>query len=357
MNAAAVPTVVLWLGAGFSAPAGLPTQNALLSEVLSLELAEITDPGAPEFAESQRIVSEFLEDLQGPEAPTNCMSLEDTYTFLDQCINEHSSARPRYSLADLYLVRRSLNLAVLYFLNKKQSHCNIEPYKNLTDVLDIHFGHDCWTSVCLNWDSIWDYVLWQKYGSIYYGTEALSLEGLPRVEHTHSTSLYKLHGSINWLACPTCQCIFYSMDYSIGLRELFEPLTCPKCHESFDLSLGDEPLLQSLFITPTFRKSIDNPFLRIVWNKTMHILGKARHLVFLGYSLPTADYHLRVLLRQTVSRDTKISVVLKERQGGKPTPDSPLTRYQQFFSLQGCDVYYGGWESFFSSAHAAVTRE
>jgi hypothetical protein len=56
---------------------------------------------------------------------------------------------------------------------------------------------------------------------------------------------------------------------------------------------------------------------------------EARKLVFIGYSLPHADFEFRQLLSRMVHKDAKIEVVLWD---GSPRFKDECERYESFFS-------------------------
>jgi hypothetical protein len=66
---------------------------------------------------------------------------------------------------------------------------------------------------------------------------------------------------------------------------------------------------------------------------------EARHLVFIGYSLPQADFEFRQLLSRMVHRDATIEAVLFE--GSSPDDlkrySDETERYQQFFGTRRSD--------------------
>jgi hypothetical protein len=74
---------------------------------------------------------------------------------------------------------------------------------------------------------------------------------------------------------------------------------------------------------PTFLKDLTNCQVKLVWQNAGVELMEARHLVFIGYSLPNADFEFRQLLSRMVHRDATIEVVLY-----KGTSDEAIRRYE-----------------------------
>jgi len=105
----------------------------------------------------------------------------------------------------------------------------------------------------------------------------------------------KLHGSLNWLYCPRCD----ELDITVGEKGAVltaDPgLTCgnQNCTARY------EPLI----VDPTMYKLYDNRLLRESLDLAERALKRARVIVFIGYSLPEADYELRCLLVRAVANN------------------------------------------------------
>jgi hypothetical protein len=86
---------------------------------------------------------------------------------------------------------------------------------------------------------------------------------------------------------------------------------------------------------PTFLKDLTNFQIKLIWQNAGVELMEAQRLVFIGYSLPQADFEFRQLLSRMVRQDAEIHVVLYEN---KSTPEGPrlyneeCDRYTRFFS-------------------------
>ena len=94
--------VVYVLGAGFSKPAGAPSQDEILGEILQLGEAN------GRVSEAKRNLREFLSgdlnlDIEHPER----IALEDIYTPIDRCIADGTSLKGRTS-ANLSELREHL---------------------------------------------------------------------------------------------------------------------------------------------------------------------------------------------------------------------------------------------------------
>ena len=85
-------------------------------------------------------------------------------------------------------------------------------------------------------------------------------------------------------------------------------------------------------------------------------LMQAQEVVFIGYSLPDADYHFRTLLRRAVNPNARIVVVLSNSDNTrKRTPLNThrfyaKSRYEEFFGQDRIEFEFGGVEAFFKKS-------
>ncbi len=105
-------------------------------------------------------------------------------------------------------------------------------------------------------------------------------------------SLFKIHGSVNWLQCPSCKHIYINQGQIAGL-------TNEKCHCGFSRIF---PLL----VAPSLIRGTSDPNLQSIWQASMEALRTADKWVIAGYSLPPEDINIRsMLIRAYNNRDTK----------------------------------------------------
>ncbi len=111
--------------------------------------------------------------------------------------------------------------------------------------------------------------------------------------------LLRLHGSLNWLRCPatTCRTLHHSGEYHAD----DDNAPCEAC--------GAGPLRPAL-VYPSYTRRYDDPVIGAIWARTRAELLAADRWIFIGYSLPAADVHLRAVLR---------SCIEQRRAAGRPT--------------------------------------
>jgi hypothetical protein len=365
--------IVFVLGAGFSKSAGFPVQSEILSLVTdSLFVGGsdiLSDAGPPtaEFREQRRKLVEFLNQ----SFLSRDQRLEDIFTLLDQAISNRATFGG-YSLTQLIELRDTWIRAILFCLHKCSERHLAKPASDyvrfaawlIRKRLEAGIGGDPVSVLCLNWDSLVEdsvfHVLRQVHGlrrvDIDYTVYTTPLSSNSAVcPHTPSPKqkaagifnlkLLKLHGSTTWLRCPNSGLVYTALGMKACASELYvTPRPSPFMDAHRATASGSAPLLEPYIITPTFSKVFDLPHIQTTWHNAFVELREASQVIFVGYSLPDADYHLRVLLIRAIRPGTNIRVILSPSDD----PDAysstlerdtlPHGRYQRLF---GDRVIYG----------------
>jgi hypothetical protein len=341
------------LGAGFSIPAGGPSQSGLMAEMLSPRQA----------CAAQDELCRFLaEDLHVDPAQ---VALEDILTPIDRCLHDGVSLRGRTQDQLLrlrgqieYLIARSIRDT---FAEPGHDASYVSAFaRHLVDLAsqraalaaegdaDAAKNWDPVAVVTLNWDLLLDVALDREIKSREGGELPGPYEPIGVIDYCcYVSSLYdddgrfrpalwalgakgynvkvlKMHGSLNWLQCTNCQRLFASFEGEMALLNQDQPGDCRLCRNH-----GHPSPYRGTLLMPTFLKNLSNFQLKLIWQNAAVELMEARRLVFLGYSLPHADFEFRQLLSRTVRRDAEIEVVLNP---ASPRLDRERARYQQFFS-------------------------
>ena len=146
--------------------------------------------------------------------------------------------------------------------------------------------------------------------------------------------LLKIHGSLNWLYCPTCNQLDCFAGEKIVAQIAYDPMpiTCNVCQEP------RVPIL----IPPTFFKVMSNFYLQQIWRKTEEMLREADHVIFCGYSFPDADIHFKYLLKRAEINKPEFSpkhleVFIINEHPGKSSQqrDDEKNRFLRFFREKG----------------------
>jgi hypothetical protein len=141
-----------------------------------------------------------------------------------------------------------------------------------------------------------------------------------------SITLFKLHGSLNWLYCPSCRAIRITPKQKGVCRLKWRPSECI-CRRCKTLAVP-------IIIPPTYFKALSNLYLRQIWHAAEQTLKKCSRLVFCGYSFPDADVHIRYLLKRVeVYRQKTPDVYIINEHSGKDDTSRHMekNRYLRFF--------------------------
>ncbi len=369
------------LGAGFSIPAGAPSQGELLSQILELD---DSDPG---IKEAKSALQNFMRDDLHVDRPNmSGYALEDIYTPLDRCIADGTSFRSKTAakLTELrgqieYLISRAIGNKI----KKKQIDCphaaayihdfarylvriasrRAELAKD-TDCAADAKQYDPLSVISFNWDILLDNALhealrddcskcgdYDAFGVVDYCCYISSIEHDKRIRtglwslgcRGFNVKLLKLHGSMNWLQCPNCQRLFVGFGSKLDILARIGKDNCRHCEKH-----GHENRLQGSLVMPTFLKDLSNFQLKLIWQNASVELMEATKLAFIGYSLPHADFEFRQLLSRMAGKGVKIDVVLY--QGADSTEMANYAaaeaRYRQFFGGRTIKFFPEGAESY-----------
>jgi len=98
---------------------------------------------------------------------------------------------------------------------------------------------------------------------------------------------------------------------------------------------------------PTFIKDLSNPQFKIIWQNAGIEISEASRIVFIGYSLPQADFEMRQLLSRMSRKNVEIEVV---SYGGNESDENIKLiseRYKVFFGDRfRKPVYWKGAKSY-----------
>ena len=145
--------------------------------------------------------------------------------------------------------------------------------------------------------------------------------------------LFKPHGSLNWLFCPTCNELEITPKEKGVVTRLisdFRNAACPHCGSVYS----------PLIVPPSFYKDLNNVFLSSIWNRTDVALRQVKHIIFCGYSFPDADIHIKYLLKRAqTNRESVLKFTVVNNHAGKSSAEMNAEK-ERFLRFLGCDVRY-----------------
>jgi SIR2-like domain len=110
---------------------------------------------------------------------------------------------------------------------------------------------------------------------------------------TGRRKVLKLHGSLNWFYCARCGELYANVDLPWILDPEHPRPDADYCHCGVPL--------RNIMIAPSYVKEYGNAHLQSVWRHATKQLRDADRWVFIGYSLPSDDYHIRGMLLRALS--------------------------------------------------------
>jgi hypothetical protein len=313
------PSTVFIFGAGASYGDGVPLQADILPSIIKDE-----DPQLKQ-SETAKRLRRFLTEhfAYGEQAP----SLEEVFGFIDFFINNSLSLSIQWDVTKLIELKSDLTKTIHYLISKNTEKSgtfrefwrkirSVDPeigvittnYDTLIDDAFDSIYPECLIDYCLDFINFrhpnagipFDWWIDPKKP-----TESWQCNKITRIK------LLKIHGSLNWKYCSCCGQIGltpWQHQYNLKLdsfKSFFETQTteCP----------FDGTRLASLLQLPTHLKSNNNFIFSKLYDEAAYLVGNAKQLVFVGYSFPEADVHIRALVRRCFSEDGKIIVINKSR--------------------------------------------
>lgn len=368
------------LGAGFSMDSGAPSQAKLVKEIYDLK-GKFSRTQNEKIDSWLKVFDDFLSNgLNISELEKNYYSLEDVYTPIDKCINENNSFKG-YTVQGLIEIRDYINrliiLAIRNAIDKNsKAKTNIEKFashilksarERLTDE-----KKDLVSVVTTNWDIMLDNSIFkllsdEKKGEGEYFKGVVDyccyISSLDENDHSikpglfalgrkgYNVKLLKLHGSLNWMQCPNCQRLYVKFYKKFNGGYVFDKKYCRHCEKNFQLKEDPSIQLGVNLIMPTFLKNLNNIQNKLIWQNSAIEISEASKIVFIGYSLPLADFEFKQMLSRMTRKNVEIEVYLIQDDNPDKYNDNAKFqtagyRFQNFFSGREYSIHYGGVQEF-----------
>jgi hypothetical protein len=293
---------VIFLGAGASKADGAPLQNELFRDYFKLS-SENRNSNSKESHERLKNFFNIFFGINSNELEhTSFPTFEEALGVLEIALNRGESFKG-YDLSadhpDIQRIRQDL-IFLMAITIKEKLNIGLSHHRNLVERLAGEGTLSKTAFISLNYDILIDNALTNCYPSydLDYGIEFANFENnqeCPRSDNSwkrprprKSIFLYKLHGSLNWLYCPTCIALTLTPKEKSVPGLVFKSEKCKKC--------GSEMI--PIIIPPTFFKVMSNFYLQQIWYKSEIALRQAKNIIFCGYSFSDADIHVKYLLKR-----------------------------------------------------------
>jgi hypothetical protein len=337
------------LGAGFSHYAGLPLQAEFTKELLAAR-----DFGSGPSRAMVTYLDRFVHRVFDHSKNANAKywpELEDIFTCIDLAANTGHHLGTLYSSAELRTVRRVLIARIMRMLHRKYSSAKKKGTSDLQLMTDFvkSVRLDRSYFISLNWDVSLEAVIEDIRGgySISYGHgiyPARFCDDVQLIETTKMVNgpvanIIKMHGSVNWLYCDCCRRVFWFPAADVlriadqiltdkewkEIRPGVKPKPRRECNRCSGVALGTR------IATFSYRKALEFPMFQISWLRAEEALRRSSRWVFVGYSLPGADYEFKQLLKRVELSRRNRPTILAVSGGTPEATDKTLLNYKRFF--------------------------
>lgn len=277
-------------------------------------------------------------------------SFEDVLGLLDTALQRQECFSKKWNRAEIPKLREHLMYAVCKILHE-QLRTRGTIHRAFMENLVNHrsFASDKYYFLSLNYDLLLDNAIADQRTNrdldLDYGIDFRNSDVdwfRPRKEH--SILLLKLHGSLNWIWCPTCNSVKVGRGKKIVLEIWTEFTECE----------NDCTLQEPLIILPAWFKSYDNPHISAIWLRAEKTLREAERVFFVGCSLRESDSRVRYLLKKSLFRpdgpNVTVVVVDKRRDRKDKAEEERLKNaYKTLFGK--IDYQPIGFEQFARNLH------
>lgn len=324
--------IALIVGAGFSVPAGISSANQLARQFLTTPV----EPGPVDDAITEAL-TDFWTKVFGADGETQ-PTLEEHFTVLDLAANTGHQLGRHYPPRKLRAIRRLSIHRMFQVLDRHYRHSPaIATLLKKLSTADPRLA-----VVSLNWDIVAEKHLGVLNAQYKYDIDVRDMEG-DAIERG-PIRLYKMHGSSNWLYCDSCRQLYAPgnsgkgalnlnaylephdfqalrfKDVAEGVRQLTRnPRKCTWCRNR----------LAGRLATFSYRKAFSINQFQTIWDRAYSALARASRWLFIGYSMPEADFEFKHLLKaaqlaRPKASDLSIYVLLKDDERAE-------ARYKGYF--------------------------
>lgn len=281
--------LVYILGAGASVPEGAPVVMDFFPK--AWEMCEQGHLAAEDLERAERCWRFMRLVYRKPIAAaadfTRLPTLDEVLSLIDYSLVQEQALHAEYGPQQLYEIRTDFYHLISATLGQVLSGKGQLHYAFIDRVLqELRLG-DRVTFLSLNYDLLLDRAIAEHGYGLDYG---LGRAGTGPWHQERSLAVLKPHGSLNWGFCPICDHIEYRHDRVQPL--LPEGLPCGYCRR---------PVRQGVIITPTLLKAYNASELKNIWPLAVRAVQQSTKLVFIGYSLPTADVPFLQLLQRALN--------------------------------------------------------
>jgi NAD-dependent SIR2 family protein deacetylase len=341
---------VFVVGAGFSLYAGMPLQRDFTDALLSGRGSASGNSGKI-VQHLRKFVNAAFDHTTSADAKF-WPELEDIFTCIDLSANTGHNLGSEFSPSDLRTIRRGLIYRIISMLRERYREARKRKdtdWQTLASFFQ-RLNPTAVGFIATNWDTVVEDMLTEAHGVRHFGYGCDAICGSLRTANKEiketapvgpKVPVIKMHGSVNWLYCDNCRRLFWMQPdetYKVAGQLLSSEdwnRIDPASHHSSDrwhCGRCGADSLGTRFATFSYRKALDFPMFQKSWFSAERLLRNAKHWIFIGYSLPAADFEFKYLLKrvQLSRRDPPNFAVVS----GGDLSDRAYQHYQHFFGRE-----------------------
>lgn len=319
--------VLFVFGAGASIAEGVPLQRDLLDHIYDSSDDELNS------SDAASIVNQFLQenfDLSENIYP----SLESVFGYLDYFLSKKEGLGKDYSTTRIFEIREALIQLIHYVISTPKSRRQ-GVYRRFWEKISEKNRNI--SIITMNYDTLLDEAfdfLYPDRSFIDYCLELMNYHNYPDIDAFNwwvnprepitvweggdptPIKIIKIHGSLNWKYCNCCgQVLLTPWDTKIDLSTMsFKGYIYPSCENpetiEFDLVCPlDGNKFETFIAPPSHIKDLSHPAISKLLSEAALEIRKTKKIVFVGYSFPEGDVHIKALLRKNMKSNTELHVV------------------------------------------------
>ncbi len=319
--------VVFVFGAGASAADGVPLQRDILPLVMTSDDPHIRDTLVGSGAR------DFVESWFGGEVDSGLYpSLEEVFGLLDFQIGQGESLHGDWAASSLPSVRRAIVACIHHVihantrgaartygrfwelvasLNRNVSVVTLNYDVRLEAAFDRLYAKEALIDYCI---PLINYDMPKGVPGFFWWTDPKKPVTLFGPEIPTPIKVLRIHGSLTWKYCSVCRGVLLTpwetaIDLELDSFTWTHGASCDEPESTFELVCPyDAATFEPLILPPSHIKHWAHPALTPLYSESMRELREARHVVFVGYSFPEADVHIRSLLERSIG-SAQVTVV------------------------------------------------
>jgi len=335
----AQPEIAIFLGAGASCSEGAPAQGQLFRDFFAESFNGYR--GIDHIVAIKNSLGTFFNkffdiDPLVPSKTAQFPTFEEALAIVDLALTRDDGFRgfggnlfPLQNGASLRKVRNEFVFLIALILDRKLERSG-HHHGSLVRKLDQGRVLSKCTFVNLNYDILIDNALGGQFENNFldYGIRYADFHGQQQSAGypLSAASLFKLHGSLNWLYCSACRSITVTPREKGVCKLVVNPNEC-RCRECNSLTVP-------IIVPPTYFKVMSNIFLQEVWHGAESALSTCNTWIFCGYSFPDADVHVKYMLKRVqVNWPMQRKILVLNGDKGKESQQASdeEKRYRRFF--------------------------